>query len=468
MRKSGCFVLSAALSTIALAGVSTLHETHKLLDTDGGFNDQMGISVDIAGATIAVGIHLDDGPWPGDATNAGSVPLFSAISAFQGLRLTAGGEAGVDRFGRALQLEGVPGGGRAIVGANITTGPGRASGVAYVLDLLTGIRTATLRPDLPTDGGPLSDAFGSSVAIEGPYALVGAPSHEQPDTRTGIVYVFDGATGSTLRRLLPGTGYQNHNFGRSVDLDGVTAAIGAFGDDTFANNAGAVFLVDAATGEPVRTLHAEDPEAGDWLGFSVAIEGDRVLAGAYRAEDDDDDEAGLAYLFDTRTGRQVAELRFPSGNAFDHFGISVDLADGYAIVGAPNHSLVAQHSGAAAVFDARTGTMLAVLEPSDGRGGDGFGGAVAVDGWLAVVTARNHDGQDHDAGAAYVFDLSGLDRSCGPADLAPPFAVLDLADLVAFIRSFSAGSPLADLDASGTYDVADVTSFVAAYVTGCQ
>jgi hypothetical protein len=54
-----------------------------------------------------------------------------------------------------------------------------------------------------------------------------------------------------------------------------------------------------------------------------------------------------------------------------------------------------------------------------------------------------------------------------PADLAPPFGLLDLADVVSFVSWFQAGDPIVDLDGSGLLDLSDLTAFVAGFLGGC-
>lgn len=66
---------------------------------------------------------------------------------------------------------------------------------------------------------------------------------------------------------------------------------------------------------------------------------------------------------------------------------------------------------------------------------------------------------------------------CGLADLAEPFLLLDLADVVAFGQAFLNGSLLADLAAGtdldgqpiyGVLDLADINAFVNSFLAGCQ
>jgi photosystem II stability/assembly factor-like uncharacterized protein len=57
---------------------------------------------------------------------------------------------------------------------------------------------------------------------------------------------------------------------------------------------------------------------------------------------------------------------------------------------------------------------------------------------------------------------------CGPADLVPPFGVLDLADIQAFVVAFLALDGAADLAPPfGVWDLADLQSFVIALGAGC-
>lgn len=59
-------------------------------------------------------------------------------------------------------------------------------------------------------------------------------------------------------------------------------------------------------------------------------------------------------------------------------------------------------------------------------------------------------------------------EACGPADLAAPFGVIDLADIDAFIAAFVAGDAPADLaPPAGVLDLADIDAFIAAFVAGC-
>lgn len=57
---------------------------------------------------------------------------------------------------------------------------------------------------------------------------------------------------------------------------------------------------------------------------------------------------------------------------------------------------------------------------------------------------------------------------CNPADLAPPFGILDLGDVDLFIPAFLSADPSADLAPPvGVVDLGDVDAFIAAFLGGC-
>ncbi len=57
---------------------------------------------------------------------------------------------------------------------------------------------------------------------------------------------------------------------------------------------------------------------------------------------------------------------------------------------------------------------------------------------------------------------------CNPAGLAPPYGLLDLDDINAFVAAFLAMRPTADLIPDGLFDLSDINAFVVAFVGGCS
>ncbi|MEM8567733.1 MAG: FG-GAP repeat protein, partial [Bacteroidota bacterium] len=180
----------------------------------------------------------------------------------------------------------------------------------------------------------------------------------------------------------------------------------------------------------LQKLVAEDRASTDLFGFSVSIDGDYAIVGAFN-EDEDASEgntlvnAGSAYIFErTAEGswQQAAKLVASDRNSGDFFGSSVSINGNYVIVGAYNEDEdaaggnTANTAGSAYIFEkAANGTWVetAKLVASDRATSDVFGEAVAIDGDYAVVGARAED-QDADggnfldnAGSVYIFQRAG-------------------------------------------------------------
>lgn len=64
-------------------------------------------------------------------------------------------------------------------------------------------------------------------------------------------------------------------------------------------------------------------------------------------------------------------------------------------------------------------------------------------------------------------DLDRVAFGVCDADLAKPFGLFDLADVLAFVTAFTAGDPAADFTGDGLFDLADVLAFVSGFVGGC-
>jgi hypothetical protein len=253
------------------------------------------------------------------------------------------------------------------------------------------------------------DAFGSSVALSGDTALVGSPGHAAGgNDDAGAAYVFTRAGGSWSQQalLVASDAAALEDFGSSVAISGDTAVIGApYHTASGQAEAGAVyvFVTTGAGWSQQAELIASDAGAGDWLGTSVAVDGDTVVAGA------DGRGAGAAYVF-TRSGSgwaPQAELTAPDGVNGDSFGAAVALAGETIIVGSPEHDAVGKEGAGAAYVFVRSGGAWAPqgeLTESSPVARDAFGGSVALSTDTALVGAAGRDTFSlSDAGAASTF-----------------------------------------------------------------
>ena len=260
---------------------------------------------------------------------------------------------------------------------------------------------------LAKDGGA-EDHFGSSVAINGTTAMVGASGDNENGTQSGSAYLFDISDPShsiQLTKLMPGDGTAFDYFGGSLAIDGTTAIIGATGDDDNGNASGSAYLFDITTRNQLFKLLPDDGASGDRFGDSVAISDTIALIGVYR-DDDNGNSSGSAYLFDTTTGQHLFKLLPNDGSASDYFGYSVAISGNIALVGTPQDFDNGDFSGSAYLYNTITGQQIVKLFASDGEEGDWFGISVAIKGTTAIIGAAGDDDNGTNSGSAYIFDIS--------------------------------------------------------------
>jgi hypothetical protein len=109
-----------------------------------------------------------------------------------------------------------------------------------------------------------------------------------------------------------------------------------------------------------------------------------------------------------------------------------------------------------------------VITDLNASGVIGPGLDLAEDGRVFVEVDMTPAGGGAEIEAIIGFTLPGGTPPCNIADLVPPFGVLDLADVQAFVTAFIAQDPAADLAAPfGVWDLADVQAFTGAFNAGC-
>ena len=99
-------------------------------------------------------------------------------------------------------------------------------------------------------------------------------------------------------------------FGWSVALDGNNILIGAFDNNSDGIDVGRAYLFDGLTGNLSQTFTMPDIANRDGFGRSVAIDGNKVLIGA-PFNDSDGIDVGRAYLFDGLTGNLSQTFTMP-------------------------------------------------------------------------------------------------------------------------------------------------------------
>jgi hypothetical protein len=377
-------------------------EFEKLTASDAAAGDRLGYSIDLSGTTAIIGAYQDGG------VGSAYIYEFDGTNWVQTQQLTApAGAATDDNFGWSVGISGAT----AIVGSrsNDTGGSNRGSVYIYEFNGANWVQTQQLQASDAAN----EDAFGTSVAISGNVAIVGAEFADNGASNTGSAYIFEynGTDWVQTAELIPGDLNIEDKFGFSVAISGTTAIVGAFGDDDIAGNSGSAYIFEYNGSNWVQTakLNAGDAEAGALFGYSVAISGNTAIVGARSDDHNGVADSGSAYIFqfDGNTWVQTAKLNASDVAVGDFFGVSVALDGSTAIVGAIADDDSGINSGSAYVFefDGNGWSQTNKLTASDAASLDNFGIAVDVSDTNVLVGSYLDDfSGKNDSGSVYAFN----------------------------------------------------------------
>ncbi|MBT8061313.1 MAG: FG-GAP repeat protein, partial [Gammaproteobacteria bacterium] len=274
-----------------------------------------------------------------------------------------------------------------------TFGDNRDTGAVFVFSRSgnSWSQQAYIKASNPTAGGQMGgpnsffvqgDQFGTTLDLSGNTLVVGVPNEasaasginaNQNDDEApfaGAVYAFvrNGSAWSQQAYIKASNTGRADGFGTSLDIEGDRLAVGAPNENSNAtglngdqdNNtigqAGAAYLFErtASTWQQTDYVKSSNPGFGDQFGFSVALDGDRLLVGAngessaatgINGDQDDDSNinAGATYLFERLNGQwqQTAYIKASNPDAGDTFGDAVDLDGDRMAIGASRANGVA-------------------------------------------------------------------------------------------------------------------------------
>ena len=252
------------------------------------------------------------------------------------------------------------------------------------------------------------DRFAYSIDINNDYAFVSSPGDDENGAQAGAVYVFRYDSVQMwlqIDKLVSSDIQAGDFFGYDVATDGDYVFISSPVIDSYK---GAVYVFKNNDGvwTEVQQLTASDAQNADYFGYSVDVQGDYAIIGAY-GDDDIASDAGAAYIFRNISGTwtEVQKITAPNAEADDHFGIDVGIYGDYAIIGAPESEYDTVNSGSAYIFKNISGTwsFYQQIISSDADEGDHFGHAVSIFDDKLVVGANYKTDAATWIGAAYIF-----------------------------------------------------------------
>jgi hypothetical protein len=398
-------LITIGLSTSLVAGASPARPDRILQVaqlTGDENNSSFGYNVAISGDTLAVGDPYDNQY----GLEAGAVTIFQSDVSGEWIevaRLTPQDTEPGIHFGRNIAISGD----RLVVGAPNDNDFGLQSGSAYIFERQQGGPNVWGQvAKLTASDAAQADNFGWAVATDGNWVAIGA--YTKPIG--GRVYIYGrdaggpGQWGETAQIVPDPPGY-GAGFGETLDLDGDLLAVGAYAGGDYA---GYVYVFqrmpDNIQWQRLTRFRAADTSAYHFFGYSVALDGWTVLAGAPGA----DGQTGAAYIFTADPAKpdvwiEQARLTLSDGAMGDYFGLELDISGDIAWIGAPLH---ANDTGAACIYENKQGGTglwgeVACTTADDSSKGDRFGYWTSIDGNLAAAGAPGKLPN----GSAYIFNL---------------------------------------------------------------
>lgn len=329
----------------------TWTEIQELSAVDKLSYDRFGYSVAIDGDTILVGVYQDD---PGIG-GSGSVRVFEnqAGTWTETQTLQASVPESNAGFGYSVKLEG----NTAIIGEYKRDGSaGAQCGAAYIFEKQAGTWTETQK--LEASDQASQDLFGTTVDINNDKVVISAPDHTDSGvSKTGAVYVFEKQNGTwTETQKIVELHNPEDRLGRGVAIHGDFIVAGAPYGDINGLNGGNAFVFEKQNGTwtKTQTLVASTLNALDRFGWTVDIEGNNIVVGAYLDDPSGYSAGGTVTVFENQEGTwtEIQSLTSNDVQSSDNFGYAFELSGDAIIVGSRGDDIgVTSNAGSAYIYE---------------------------------------------------------------------------------------------------------------------
>lgn len=284
--------------------------------------------------------------------------------------------------------------------------------------------TIETRKIVASDGNP-NAWFGTSVALFGDIAVVGAPNATvNGQASQGAAYIFKRTAGlwKQIQKLVASDGAPGDQFGQAAALfNGKTIVITAPLATINGNRwAGAAYVYNLAGNSWIQKqkLVPTDSTANGTFGKCVALNPDHILIGAGGASSGGVHIRGSMYAYrftpDSKGGTWTQIQRIPAPDPADDtafFASSVAISGNTALIGAYS-ATVSGNLGQGTVYAYNfldiIWSMSATLTASDGAPRDNFGISIGFQGSTAFIGAPGATVKGNvSQGTVYRFDVDG-------------------------------------------------------------
>ncbi|MFT6923855.1 MAG: putative repeat protein (TIGR01451 family) [Crocinitomicaceae bacterium] len=494
------------------------NSANKITALDRAANDQFGISVSISGDFAVVGSRYEDEDSLGLNTivSGGSAYIYRIDSLNnwnQIQKIVASDRTGSDQFGWAVNISGdfiaISSIGQDFdeLGANSLSD----AGAVYIFENNGFDHWLEVQKLVASDRGSL-DWFGASMDLDSNRLIVGS-YQEDHDTvglntlnNSGSAYVFErngGGVWSEIIKLVASDRGADDNFGFSVAINGNNAIVGSRYEDEDSlglntlNGSGSAYIFEEITpSQWVQTqkLSSSDRASDDYFGWTLDMEGDLAVIGAYGEDHDElganfNSESGSAYIFRRNSFNdwlEESKIVATDRNEFDYFTRSISIFDSTIVIGAYQEDenevglSTMDKAGSAYIYDLDTNgnwTQTQKIVSTDRFVVDQFGYCVGVSGDRILIGANREDEDSlgnntmNSSGSVYFYNNRGvggyvyldLDQDCqreqGEVGLQGRMAIINPGNIIVetnemghwHIDSLPIGSYTITIDTSGNW-----------------
>ena len=413
--------------TSATLGQDETYDIDRIIAPDANVNDEFGNAIALDGKDLLVGAWKDD---DGTGVETGSVYVYrSTATGWRMLQeLRGSGTRHLDRFGSSVALAGD----LAVVGA---IGVSKLRGAAYVFR-----RTGTTwieEQKLWDSNGIQWDHFGADVATDGNIVAVAVTENGAPGRV--CIYRHNGTSWVQTEQI---SGFETNSFGTSIALSGNRLLVGDPVAPVNGMVAGAAFVYrwTGSSWNFEAKLVPQTSWDGNLFGSDVDLDGTRALVGSRGRG------VGACYTFDF-DGTAWSETDLFFSFSASGIGTSVDLQGDRAVAGAPFG-----YNAYAFLYQSDTRTFGHVCRFTNNFNQiyDKNGSSVATDGTIALSGAPTYRVGGEQQGAVYVYNVLDLNQGTSEAEVNPgdPFSLLTY------------GGSEADLAVTFLVDVSGTPTFI--------
>lgn len=230
--------------------------------------------------------------------------------------------------------------------------------------------------------------FGHIVSMTNEFLFVGDPEYKNDNGGAVFVYKNTGDEWTQFQKIVAKDREKFDRFGWSLDTQDNKLVIGAYQDTENGGWSGSAYIYyfDGSNWVEEQKIIASDGVEGDRFGYSVSLNKDQLMVGAFTAFED---QSGAAYIFsyDGESWEEIRKLTPPDPANMGNYGHSVAINELYAVSGAPYNLHEGTSTGAAYIYkkSAENWDLQKKVYPADGDRLDSFGNAVFIVDSLLMI-----------------------------------------------------------------------------------